>query len=279
MTSEQLLLKLTFHSRIWTTFKTKSFTERRQEELRKQKMAEEQEAGNKVVDTTIELGEASPPVVEVSSSSEESQDIVDNSVYCHMGRAATIGRHDYLTLRPGEKLNDDIINGMLYYLSRDIDWCHCFTTQLVSRFLSTVGENQQDSSMSLGERRYAGVSRWTRGINLETKAVVLFPVNWEDHWYLIVATNLDGYETSITVLNSVQGVGNVPEAVAAVKEYLYYECNLDKFKVHVPQVPRQSSRNDCGIFTILYSQFLLANLHAFQVHGPYSPPPTYIDSF
>lgn len=274
-----MLLKLTFHSRIWTTFKTKSFTERRQEELRKQKMAEEQEAGNKVVDTTIELGEASPPVVEVSSSSEESQDIVDNSVYCHMGRAATIGRHDYLTLRPGEKLNDDIINGMLYYLSRDIDWCHCFTTQLVSRFLSTVGENQQDSSMSLGERRYAGVSRWTRGINLETKAVVLFPVNWEDHWYLIVATNLDGYETSITVLNSVQGVGNVPEAVAAVKEYLYYECNLDKFKVHVPQVPRQSSRNDCGIFTILYSQFLLANLHAFQVHGPYSPPPTYIDSF
>lgn len=274
-----MLLKLTFHSRIWTTFKTKSFTERRQEELRKQKMAEEQEAGNKVVDTTIELGEASPPVVEVSSSSEESQDIVDNSVYCHMGRAATIGRHDYLTLRPGEKLNDDIINGMLYYLSRDIDWCHCFTTQLVSRFLNTVGENQQDSSMSLGERRYAGVSRWTRGINLETKAVVLFPVNWEDHWYLIVATNLDGYETSITVLNSVQGVGNVPEAVAAVKEYLYYECNLDKFKVHVPQVPRQSSRNDCGIFTILYSQFLLANLHAFQVHGPYSPPPTYIDSF
>ena len=243
------------------------------------KMAEEQEAGSTTVDMAAELGEASPPVVEVLS--DLSQDVVDNSVYCHMGRAATIGRHDYLTLRPGEELNDDVINGMLYYLSRDIDWCHCFTTNLVRRYLNPVGENQQDSSMSLGERRYAGVSRWTRmyGINLETKAVVLFPVNWENHWYLIVATDLSGYETSITVLNSVQGVGNVPEAVAAVKEYLYYECNLDRFKIHVPQVPRQSTRNDCGIFTILYGQFLLKDLHNFQVHGPYSPPPTCFDSF
>ena len=242
-------------------------------------MAEEQEAGSTAVNTATELGEASPPVVEVLSSSEEPQDTEENSLYCHLGRAATIRRHDYLTLRPGKKLNDNVINGMLHCLSRDLDWCHCFSTNLVERFLSTVGENQQDSSMSLGERRHAGVSRWTRGINLETKAVVLFPVNWEDHWYLIAATDLSGSETSITVLNSIQSVGNVGEAVAAVKEYLYYECNLDNFKVHMPQVPRQSSMNDCGIFTILYALFLLKNLHNFEVHGPYSPPPTYFDSF
>ena len=240
------------------------------------KMAKEQEARSMTDDT--ELGEASPPVVEELSSSQEPQ---DNSVYCQMGRAAIIGRHSYLTLRPGEKLNDEIINGMLNYLSRDIDWCHCFTTDLVRRYLNPVGENQQDSTMSLGERRYAGVSRWTRmyGINLESKAVVLFPINFEDHWYLIAATDLSGCETSITVLNSVQGVGQVPAAVAAVKEYLFYECNQDKFKIHVPQVPRQRSRNDCGVFTILYGQFLLNNLHDFQVPGPYLPSPTYFNSF
>ena len=59
-----MLLNLTFNFRIWTTFRTKSFKERRQEELRKQKMAEEaEEAGVPDDETATELGEASPPVV------------------------------------------------------------------------------------------------------------------------------------------------------------------------------------------------------------------------
>ena len=59
-----MLLNLTFNFRIWSTFRTKSFKERRQEELRKQRMAEEAEvAGVPDAETATELGEASPPVV------------------------------------------------------------------------------------------------------------------------------------------------------------------------------------------------------------------------
>ena len=259
-------------------------------------MAEEQETGSTPVnmeqpsqDEVLTLSSSQEPnmatdvgdmsqdeVVELSS--QEPEDAVDNSVYCQLG-FAKIGRCDYLTLRTGVRLNDEVINGMLHYLSRDIDWCHCFTTRFMNRYLETTGENQQDHNMSLSERRYEGVRRWTRGINLMTKEVVLFPINSDDHWYLIAVTNLSGSQPSITVMNSLQNIGSVPEFVAAVKEYLYHELNLSSFQLHVPQVPRQSSRNDCGIFCILYAKFLLQNLHDFEVPTPYNPPPEYFDSF
>ena len=303
MTSDQLLLKLTCHSRIWTIFRTKAFQERRQEELRKQKMAEEQEAGSMVTNTANQLGELSPDVQEAGSattntadqlgdllpdvvetgsmanntaadvvevitssqdSSQDNRNNVENSVYCHLGNSI-IGRHDYLTLRPGTQLNDEVINGMLHFEAQDIASCHLFPTHFLERYLNPVGANQPDSFTSLGERRHAGVSRWTRGINLVAKKVVLIPVNWDNHWYLIAATNMDGIKTDITVLNSVEGVGNVDRAVAAVKEYLWFECLLDNFRVITPRVPSQISENDCGIFTILYARFLLASLDDFQV--------------
>ena len=257
----------------------------------KQSTAEEWETVSTPVNMEDELGEPSQDdMVTITSSQDKCSDLgelsssqepegdVDNSVYCQLG-FATIGRRDYLTLRPGMKINDEVINGVLHYLSRNIDWCHCFTTRFIKRYLETIGENQQDSAMSLGERRYEGVRRWTRGINLLDKAVVLFPIHWSDHWYLISVTNLRGCQTSITVLNSLEGIGNVAEAVAAVKEYLYHECSLTTFQLHVPEVPRQTSHNDCGIYTILYAQFLLQNLDNFQVPAPYStPPPTCFDS-
>ena len=195
-------------------------------------MAEEQETGSTPVnmeqpsqDEVLTLSSSQEPnmatdvgdmsqdeVVELSS--QEPEDAVDNSVYCQLG-FAKIGRCDYLTLRTGVRLNDEVINGMLHYLSRDIDWCHCFRTRFMNRYLETTGENQQDHSMSLSERRYEGVRRWTRGINLMTKEVVLFPINSDDHWYLIAVTNLSGSQPSITVMNSLQNIGSVPEFVAA----------------------------------------------------------------
>ena len=256
-------------------------------------MAEEQEAGSEAANTAAGPGELSPVVEEFqnvlspgNSEYATAQEMVprgtptavevissggvsntEDSIYCELG-FSRIDRHSYLTLRPGVRLNDEVINGMLHYLTRGREWVHLFSTYLLSCYLDTIGANQQGCDMSLGECRYQGVRRWTRGINLMSKDIVLFPVNWDDHWYLIAVTDLRRTMACITVLNSYESVGNVAEAVSAVKEYLRFECNLDSFRIIVPQVPRQRTRNDCGVFTILYTQFLLANLLDFQVRAP-----------
>ena len=76
-----MLLNLTFNFRIWTTFRTKSFKERRQEELRKQKMAEEAE-------------EAGVPDDETATEDESEDDQRTRRINRgRRGRAARIARH------------------------------------------------------------------------------------------------------------------------------------------------------------------------------------------
>ena len=54
-------------------------------------------------------------------------------VYCQIG-FGIIGSRDYLTLKRGEKISDEIINGMLHHQMRDRMDCYMFNSHFMSNY-------------------------------------------------------------------------------------------------------------------------------------------------
>ena len=169
-----------------------------------------------------------------------------------------IGRRDYLTLKRGGKITDEIINGMLHHQMQDRMDCYMFSTHFMSYYMSLSGPVKD---------KFKRVARWTRHINLIAKKVVSVPVCKNNHWYLLVAMDLESNPT-LTILNSVPDCGDDHEAAEAFIEYLRVGFQVSGVRVYRPLLPTQSTRNDCGAFVVLYQRHILEDTDEFKV--PYS---------
>ena len=175
-------------------------------------------------------------------------------VYCQMG-FGIIGRRDYLTLKHGEKITDEIINGMLHHQMQNHVDCYMFSSHFMSHYMSLSGPV---------EDKFERVARWTRDINLIAKKVVSVPVCKNDHWYLLVAMDLES-NPSLTILNSVPDCGDDQQAAEAFIEYLRVGFQVSGVRVYRPLLPTQSTRNDCGAFVVLYQRHILEDTDEFKV--------------
>ena len=178
-------------------------------------------------------------------------------VYCQMG-FGIIGRRDYLTLKRGGKITDEIINGMLHHQMQNRMDCYMFNSHFLSHYLSLSGP---------AESKFERVARWTRNVNLMAKKIITVPVCKNDHWYLLVAMDLES-NPSLTILNSVPDCGDDHEAAEAFIEYLQAGFQVSGVRVYRPLLPTQSTRNDCGAFVVLYQRHILEDTDEFKV--PYS---------
>ena len=175
-------------------------------------------------------------------------------VYCQIG-FGIIGRRDYLTLKRGEKITDEIINGMLHHQMQNRMDCFMFNSHFMSNYLSLSGP---------AESKFERVARWTRNVNLIAKKVISVPVCRNDHWYLLVAMDLES-NPSLTILNSVPDCGDDQRAAEAFIEYLRVGFQVSGVRVYRPLLPTQSTRNDCGAFVVLYQRHILEDTDEFKV--------------
>lgn len=163
-----------------------------------------------------------------------------------------ITRRDIQTLENGQWLNDEVINFYMNLLverneNRGYPALHVFSTFFYPK---------------LKHSGYSSVKRWTRGINLFEKQLILVPIHQEIHWSLVV---IDLRKQSIAYLDSMGQTGK--SICETIFQYLQNESKtrrnieLDplewkQYSVTSEQIPLQLNGNDCGVFTCKYADYI-----------------------
>lgn len=169
-------------------------------------------------------------------------------------------------LRPGEWLNDEVINfymnllnernAKLRGLGQDVPYCFCWNSFFWTKLCSENGQSYD----------YSQVKRWSKKRQLDVFKLDLMcvPVNVRNvHWALgVVNFRLK----KITFLDSFQS--NIPprEFYAGICRYLHDE-HIDKKGLPLTKgwvfdsnlyspVPQQNNGSDCGVFTCQFGECL-----------------------
>lgn len=171
--------------------------------------------------------------------------ILDENYFVSNKFGSEIYVRDFKTLISGNWLNDEIINFWMKYLMHSFVDVYCFSVQFFIRYRSSG---------------YVGVRRWTSGINLFNKRLLLIPIIQPGHWTLAV---VDFNVKTISYYDS--RLGRNQECLNIVLEYLkseFQDKNNGVFEaegwslVHQIRIPIQSNGFDCGPFICRYSECL-----------------------
>ncbi|XP_008820000.1 sentrin-specific protease 2-like [Nannospalax galili] len=163
-----------------------------------------------------------------------------------------ITRRDIQTLEDGQWLNDEVINFYMNLLversqSQGYPELHVFNTFFYPK---------------LKYGGYSSVKRWTRGVNLFAKELILVPIHRKVHWSLVV---IDLRKKSIVYLDS---MGQKGESICKIIfQYLQNESktrrNIDlnplewkQFSMTAEEIPQQMNGSDCGMFTCKYADYI-----------------------
>ncbi|XP_032761488.1 sentrin-specific protease 2-like [Rattus rattus] len=163
-----------------------------------------------------------------------------------------ITRGDMQTLKNGQWLNDEVINFYMNLLvqrneNQGYPALHAFSTFFYPK---------------LKHGGYNSVKRWTRGINLFEKELILVPIHQRVHWSLVV---IDLRKRSIVYLDSMGQTGeNICETIF---HYLQNESKtrrdieLDpvewkQYSLTSQEIPQQLNGSDCGMFTCKYADYI-----------------------
>ncbi|XP_036063198.1 sentrin-specific protease 2-like [Onychomys torridus] len=163
-----------------------------------------------------------------------------------------ITRGDIHTLKNGEWLNDEVINFYMNLLvernnKKGYPAVHVFNTFFYPK---------------LKHGGYCSVKRWTRGIKLFEKEIVLVPIHQKVHWSLIV---IDLRKKSIVYFDSMGQTGQ--SICETIFEYLQNESKTQRnieldplqwkrYSMTSKEIPQQLNGSDCGIFTCKYADYI-----------------------
>ena len=164
-------------------------------------------------------------------------------------------RKDLCTLRNKTWLNDEIINSYMTLLSD--------RSEAINEYPSThaVSTHWYTKLTSRGYN-YAAVKRWTRKVDVFSKAAILIPINVShSHWTLC---HVDMEKRTITYYDSLQGCGN--SVLQNVHRWLTEE-HQSRHSAPLPTAfmlinyapaPQQENAHDCGVFTCCAANCLSA---------------------
>ena len=181
--------------------------------------------------------------------------------------AVPISLADYLTLNRGTYINDVIIDFYLTYLylevlpqkEKDKVWIFSsffykkLCTDPVKGSMMDIMESRDKLSVVM--TRHKRVETWTKGTDLTSKKLIIFPICKDSHWFLVTAV-LGGDDMILVVMDSLGGENK--EVSDNIKEYLAIELNkkmdekLLMVKVVHPTLPQQENFTDCGVFLLHY---------------------------
>lgn len=178
-------------------------------------------------------------------------------------------------LRPGEWLNDEVINLYLELLKererrepQKFLKCHFFNTFFYKKLINS--KNVYD---------YKSVRRWTTqkklGYGLHECDKIFVPIHQGTHWCLAV---INKKEKKFQYLDSLKGIDTeVLEVLARyfvdeVKDKTGEDVDISSWETEfVEDLPEQMNGDDCGLFMVKYADFYSRNLRLCfnQEHMPY----------
>lgn len=206
---------------------------------------------------------------------------------CSLATSHGVGKiplcpEDYLRLRHGAYLNNFLVDiGSLRLLSQAdpaiLLKVHTCGSQL---FLLLSGQRlksgsitdiqEQQEALPLPERRHKRVAVFLNNTNIISREVVLFPCceDVQQHWFLVAV--LLGSDPRVVVLDSLGG--RQDSAANLIKELLEVEHVVrgvqgPAFTVSHVTVPQQPDGFNCGLYVLLYTQRILANLEEFSARA------------
>jgi len=212
---------------------------------------------------------------------DKEQTIVDGAVHGIGPPAEILARHDtdsvqrgsMETLKPGEWLNDEIINYFLknYLAKRDEMLCakqlgrkrsHFFN----SFFIQTMFDEKNNNPKLRGKYNYKNVKHWGRkvpGKNIFDLKYIFIPINLDNlHWTSAV---IFMEEKKIQYFDSMGATHMIK--LRALLQYLKDEYKAKKGGELNPKewtlvgcsnsTPRQGNGFDCGVFTCLFGYFVV----------------------
>ena len=172
-----------------------------------------------------------------------------------------LSREDLKRLKPGQWLNDEVINSWFRLLkaqhnSKQLFFNTFFFTQLIGG-----GTN---------EYNYDIVKRWTKDIDIFALDRVFVPVNmlFKQHWTLVV---IDMKKKNIIHYDSKRSKSNDHRngVVNQIFQYLRDEYQAKKGKpmetnaweAGEAMIPQQPNVYDCGVYTSIYAMIIANNLN------------------
>lgn len=178
-----------------------------------------------------------------------------------------ITRRDLSTLTPQSWLNDEVINFYMNLLVARSEREGCWRVYAFSTFFIP----------KLRAGGYQAVRRWTKGVDLFEKDLILVPVHQGVHWCLAV---IDFRTKTVKYYDS---MGQRNEGVCRILlHYLKEEFKSKKSKdlevskwtvtsAKSNEIPQQMNGSDCGVFACKYADYIArAKPMTFtQHHMPY----------
>ena len=192
---------------------------------------------------------------------------------------------DYRRLRRTGQLNDVLIKFGLAYLERLLlsgdlrERLHVFISFEFSRFTDRLSDEEYGSAPSdtLARAMHQRVAHFTsrrrrcHTIDLFTKLIVLWPMEHNHHWFLVVGLNLGAPNATVFTLNSIgsYGEGAILEHIKA-NLAIEYETSrgagsrLPAVRTLHTSPPQQTGGIDCGLFLLSYAEAIFSQFVAFS---------------
>ena len=175
---------------------------------------------------------------------------------------------DFLTLREGGWVNDEVINFYIQLLKeRDTALCskldfrrpsHYFTSLFISKLLNLGPKGS-------GIYEYPGVRAWTKKVDVFAMDMLFIPINIENsHWTLVV---VNVQKCEIHYYDSLNR--SEDKYLEAVQRWLHdeakdkdksYNAALWKHYSRESSVPQQQNGFDCGVFLCVCAEYLTEGL-------------------
>ena len=194
-----------------------------------------------------------------------------------------ISMRDYRLLGRTEQLNDVLIKLGLDYMERALlsgdlrERLHVFNSLEFMRFTNNLSVREYDSAPSetLARAMHARVAHYTRrrrhSIDIFSKAVVLWPMVRDNHWFLVVGLNLGERNATLFTLNS-YGSCSEGAILEHIKAYLAIEYETSQGVGSRPPAirtlrtspPQQTGGIDCGLFLLSYAEAIFSQFVAFS---------------
>jgi Ulp1 family protease len=197
----------------------------------------------------------------------------------------TLNNQDFEMLEPGKCINDNLVDLYTRLIILNLptaskDRFHAFN----SLFYTKLCEAQDNKTVFNHDAAFGKVCRWTKKVDIFSKALVLFPIFDDSHWSLCVAVHPNEFATSECINSRAVGnkscllfmdslrMHNIEFVGERITNYLSNEWKAKKGNIREGNifktmrkircnVPKQDNCYDCGIFTSRYIEEVLNKIH------------------
>jgi Ulp1 family protease len=177
-------------------------------------------------------------------------------------------REKFSCLRPGTWLNDEVIN----FYSNILEEYNIFQSNS-KRMFHYLNSHFYAALTSNGFLNFMDADKFIRKTDVLSKAKLFIPVNINNvHWVLVVVNILEKqimfFDSKYTIGRGLLYCGNVMKWIqhlAQKKKVKFVETEWEFFE-GAKGIPQQNNSYDCGIFTLMYMEFLSRDFSLLDLH-------------